>query len=193
MTHSSLQLNHKLENWTYANAAARTGATGFTSGDIGKVCYQTDTGMYYRLTAITPTWQVIAPASSIDIQFFTANGTWTKPANARLTFVICIGAGAGGGGGRRGAAASARTGGGGGGPGGWLDVFFLSSLLGATETIIVGAGGTGGAARTTDNGANIGVAGGNSSFGSWITARGGTAGPAGTASSSGSAASTPSM
>jgi hypothetical protein len=46
-----------LETWTYATAAARTGATGFVAGDIGKIAYQTDDGTYWRLMAVTPTWQ----------------------------------------------------------------------------------------------------------------------------------------
>lgn len=56
MLHRNSTLNHKIENWTYADAAARTGASGFVSGDIGKIARQTDTGVYYRLTATTPTW-----------------------------------------------------------------------------------------------------------------------------------------
>jgi hypothetical protein len=45
------------ETWTYATAAARTGATGFVAGDVGKIAYQTDDGTYWRLIATTPTWQ----------------------------------------------------------------------------------------------------------------------------------------
>ena len=60
MLHSNSAKNHKIENWTYANAAARTGATGFVSGDVGKIAYQTDTSIYWRLTATTPTWVPVA-------------------------------------------------------------------------------------------------------------------------------------
>ena len=42
--------------WTYPNAAARTGATGFVASDIGKIAYQSDNGTYWRLTATTPAW-----------------------------------------------------------------------------------------------------------------------------------------
>jgi hypothetical protein len=56
MRHQDLTLNHRLESWVYANAAARTGATGFVAGDVGRIAYQTDTGEYWRLTATTPTW-----------------------------------------------------------------------------------------------------------------------------------------
>jgi hypothetical protein len=58
--HSNQTYNHPIENWVYANAAARTGATGFVTADVGKVAYQTDSGDYYRLTATTPTWQLIS-------------------------------------------------------------------------------------------------------------------------------------
>jgi hypothetical protein len=56
MRHQDLTLNHRLESWVYANAAARTGATGFVAGDVGRISYQSDTGDYWRLTATTPTW-----------------------------------------------------------------------------------------------------------------------------------------
>jgi hypothetical protein len=57
--HSEQTTNHRIESWSYANAAARTGASGFTSGDVGRVAYQQDTGEYWRLTATTPTWALI--------------------------------------------------------------------------------------------------------------------------------------
>ena len=59
MRHQDLVLNHILESWVYANATARTTAGGFVTGDIGRISYQTDTGQYWRLTATTPTWQLI--------------------------------------------------------------------------------------------------------------------------------------
>jgi hypothetical protein len=59
MRHQDLTLNHRLESWVYANAAARTGATGFVAGDVGRISYQTDTGEYWRLTATTPTWAAL--------------------------------------------------------------------------------------------------------------------------------------
>lgn len=54
-----------IESWTYANAAARTGATGFVANDVGRVSYQSDTGTYWRLTAITPTWAPIPPYNAL--------------------------------------------------------------------------------------------------------------------------------
>lgn len=57
MIHSNSTRNHKIENWTYANAGARTGASGFLSTDLGKLAFQTDNSTYWRLTATTPTWE----------------------------------------------------------------------------------------------------------------------------------------
>ncbi len=52
--------------WTYANAAARTGATGFVASDIGQLAYQSDTQTYWRLQTTAPTWtQPTRPADII--------------------------------------------------------------------------------------------------------------------------------
>jgi hypothetical protein len=194
MKHADQINNHVLENWTYADATARTGATGFVSADIGKVAFQQDTKQYFRLTAITPTWQQITTTYSVDIQFFTANGTWTKPANAKLVYVICIGAAGGGGSGRRGAVSIIRLSGAGGNPGGWMEGWFPASVFGSSETITVGAGGTGAAVQTVDDTNGLpGNAGGNSSFGGWLTAKGGGGGPGGTVTAVNSAPAPPSM
>lgn len=42
--------------WTYADAAARTSATGFVAGDIGQLSFQSDTQTYWRLTSTGPAW-----------------------------------------------------------------------------------------------------------------------------------------
>ena len=101
---------------------------------------------------------------------YTAGATWTKP--ARLKFVrVKVQAGGGGGGG-----ASTTNGavGSGGAGGGYSEKIILAASLGATETVTVGAKGTGGAA-----GAN-GTAGGTSSFGAHCSATGGAFGVGGT-------------
>jgi hypothetical protein len=126
------------------------------------------------------TWQ--SPTGTpADVQIFNASGTWTKPANAKVTQVIVIGGGAGGGSGRRGAAASVRGGGCGGGGGAYTEKIYPSSMLGATETVTVGATATGGAAIAVDstNGTN-GTTGNTSSFGNWLKALGGSNGGGGT-------------
>ena len=102
-----------------------------------------------------------------DIQTFTTAGTatWTKPSGKTMAWVRVWGAGSGGGSGARQATTVARSGGGGGGPGGFVEAFIPVALLGATETVTVGAGGAGGAsiAVNSTNGSN-GSPGGDSTF-----------------------------
>jgi hypothetical protein len=48
---------HALHAFTYANAGARTGATGLTASDVGKDALQSDTKTFWRLTNHDPvTW-----------------------------------------------------------------------------------------------------------------------------------------
>jgi len=42
--------------WNYADAGARTGATGFATSDIGQLAYQSDNQTFWRLQSTTPTW-----------------------------------------------------------------------------------------------------------------------------------------
>lgn len=42
--------------WTYANAGARTGASGFKPIDVGQLAYQSDAKTYWRLQSTAPTW-----------------------------------------------------------------------------------------------------------------------------------------
>jgi len=105
-----------------------------------------------------------AKAKTTDVQIFTTSGTWTKPTGARSVDVLCIAAGGGGASGR----VNAGQIGGGGGAGGGLTfrTQIPASSLGVTETVTVGAGGTGGTAVTGPNAQGIsGTAGGDSSFG----------------------------
>lgn len=132
-------------------------------------------------------------STPINIQVFTSNGVWTKPANARQVEVYLFGAGGGGGSGRRGAASSARYGGGGAGTGSVFINKLDASVFAATENIWIGSGGTGAAAITVDNtngltgqGGGICLVGGNGSQGTAkIICPGGTGGAGGTATANG--------
>jgi hypothetical protein len=102
------------------------------------------------------------------IQVFLTSGTWTKPSDGTLTTVRRYVYGSGGGGGSGISAGTNRHGGGGGG-GGELSFDELDiGDMGATETVVVGVGGTG-AAGVTNAGGLTGSNGTNSS----ITATGG--------------------
>lgn len=99
----------------------------------------------------------------VDRQTFTASGTWTKPTTGQAFGLIeCWGAGASG------AKYSAGTGGGGGGGGGYSCRTIALTSISASVSVTIGAGG---AAQTIPN--TGGSAGGNSSFGSYVSANGG--------------------
>lgn len=101
-----------------------------------------------------------------DVQTFSADGTWTKPANAKRVHVVLRGGQGGGGGGARVTAGTACSGGGGGGGAAVSEAWYDGSALSATEGVTIGAGGTGGAGATADNTGGVdGGAGGESSFG----------------------------
>jgi hypothetical protein len=125
-----------------------------------------------------------------DIQDFGTPGssTWTKPAGAVMVLVTMFGAGGGGGGGNLRADTTPASGGGaGGGGGGFVQLVLPASALGATETVVIGAGGTAGLGRNTtaQNGGNGGN-GGATSFGAY-SVRGGTGGNGGTTAAPGGA------
>lgn len=56
---------HLPYNWTYADAAARTGATGFVAADVGKFARQLDDNSIWMLTAVTPTWIQVTQGSTV--------------------------------------------------------------------------------------------------------------------------------
>jgi hypothetical protein len=117
-------------------------------------------------------WLTKVDASSVTD--FASSGSYPQPTNATFLEVWGWGAGSGGASGRRGAAASLRTGGGGGGGGALVIRRFKVSELVFPVTVTIGAGGGGGAAVTVDNtNGNTGNQGGNSTFGSYVTAYGG--------------------
>ena len=124
------------------------------------------------LTSNGTTWTSAAPAASggkaADQQVFTSSGTWTKPSGFGAKAYVLIQCWGAGGGGSRSAATTSLSGGGG---GQYSELIILLSSLGSTETVTIGAGGAGRTASSGD-----GTAGGNTTFGSWLTAFGGGGG-----------------
>jgi hypothetical protein len=105
-----------------------------------------------------------------EVVEYVAGGTFTKASYPGLRAVrVRLVGGGGAGGGSSAPAAGNHSKGGGGGGGGYAESFILAASLGTSETITIGAGGTG------VSGAN-GNDGGASSFGTLVAANGGEGG-----------------
>jgi hypothetical protein len=64
---TSIVNSHFSHRWEYANEAARTGATGFVSAEVGLLARQLDDNSFWVLTAITPTWVVLGGGGGGDV------------------------------------------------------------------------------------------------------------------------------
>jgi len=120
-----------------------------------------------------------AIVKTVDIQTFTADGTWTKPSGAKTVVVECIGGGGSGAGGAGITAGNYATGGSGGGGGALARRTFQASDLAATVAILVAVAKAGGAGGSSADGTS-GTAGDPSSFGTHLYGHGGGAGYKGT-------------
>jgi hypothetical protein len=127
----------------------------------------------YVMTATGPNTLGFAPPltgfTSINVQTFTSNGTYTPTTGMSYCIVECVGGGGGGGGAASAAGSSAGSGGGGGGA--YAKSVIDAATIGASQAVTVGAGGAGGVA-----GNNNGTNGGTTSLGSLVIADGGGAG-----------------
>lgn len=108
----------------------------------------------------------------VDLEVFTASGSYAKPAGLKAVLVRLVGGG-GSGGGTEATAAGEGADGAGGGGGGYAEELILADDLAASETVTIGAGGV---AATAGLGGN---AGGTTSFGAHCQATGGAGGAVG--------------
>lgn len=182
---------YHLTNKTYVDGAIITASLGSNipaqAGKTGPLFTNGTTADFRQIeTSDVDGLDAILANLEAQVQEFTASGSCTIDAAAAMVLVEAYGAGAGGGSGRRGAAGTARGGGGGGGGGAYLRQFYTPSELTSPVTVTIGAGGAGGAAvavNTTDG--NVGTSGGNTTFGAYLTAPGGSGGQGGPDSAGG--------
>lgn len=129
-----------------------------------------------------------APGLAVKrVEIFTASGTFVKQPGDALFHVELVGGGGGGGSGARNAPGSSCGGGSGGNGGSPVIAWVTADQLGASTPVAIGAGGAGGApAANSSNGAN-GTPGGNTNFGSILSASGGREGYSGKTTSGGGA------
>jgi hypothetical protein len=131
----------------------------------------------------------------VNIQTFgssTTSGTftWTKPAGAKWVELYLVGGGGGSGSGARQATTVRRAGGGGGGGGAIFYGRIGADFLASTQTVVVGAGGTGGlAVAVNSTNGNNGTAGADTTFGPY-KAIGGNLGGGGSSTAGGTAGAT---
>jgi hypothetical protein len=109
------------------------------------------------------------PVVSVSRQVFTSSGTYTPTAGMLYCIVEALGGGGAGGGVSSG---SSGGGGGGGGAGGYCNKVISAASVGASQTVTIGAGGTGVSGNTGNNG-------GDTTFGAILTGGGGKGGPVG--------------
>jgi hypothetical protein len=116
------------------------------------------------INTVNHTFTAPATASSINVQVFSSSGTYTPSANLSYA-VVEVQAGGGGAGFTNANSAYGASGGG----GGYSKSALSATTIGASQTITIGTGGSGGASMNTN-----GAAGGSSSFGSLLSATGGS-------------------
>lgn len=130
--------------------------------------------------AVAPTFQAAGGGGGVKVTTYTSNDTWTKDADCKAVSLLICSGGCGGGSGRRGASGAAGGGGGAGSPTITTVPITPANYFGATEDVVIGAGGAGGAAQTSnDTNGSDATAGGISRFGGYETTADATGGKAG--------------
>ena len=181
-----LQATSLTLGWTGTLAVARggTGDASFTTYAV--ICGgTTTTGALQSVASVGTSGQVLTSngagalptfqaagagaGSLIAVQVFKASGTYTPTAGMGNCVIQCIGGGGAGGGTP---STSASLTGGGGGAGGFSQSYVSAATIGASQTVTIGAGGTGASNSVGGNG-------GDTSVGAIVIAKAGTGGAVG--------------
>lgn len=157
----------------FANATARDAAV--TSPTEGMACYLADTN--YLQLYDGSAWQNVISTAGVpagggqkQLVTFTSSGTFTKASYSSYSQAeITVVGGGGAGGGAETSGGGYWSVGSGGGAGGTAVVIVPLASMATSETVTVGAGGTGVAAADGGNGSST-------SFGTWAVATGGNGG-----------------
>jgi len=159
----TLLLKGAVSGTTTLNAATNAGSTTLTlpagttdftaTGGASQVVKQASAGGAFTVAQLAPTDLTITPAVKVNLQLFTATGTYTPSAGILYAIAECIGGGGGGGGAIGGA--TSMTAGGGGGAGSYSRVRLTAAQIGASLAVTIPAAAAGGATGNND-GANGG-------------------------------------